>query len=62
MKNLGIVRSVWELKPRLCIFCTMFLTCFQVPRPIGAESGNVLVPEVHRSVILVMVNVPVGIA
>ena len=41
---------------------TMFQTCFWVPRPIGTGSGNVLVPGVHRSVVLVMVNVPVGIA
>ena len=37
----------------------MFLTCFQVPRPIGTGSGNVLVPEVHKSVALVIENVPV---
>ena len=39
----------------------MFLTCFQVPRPIRIGSGNVLVPGVHRSVALAIENAPVYI-
>ena len=62
IKYLGIVGSIWELKVLLYSLYTMFPTCFRVPRPIGTGSGNVLVPGVHRSVVSVMVNVPVGIA
>ena len=61
MKNLGIVGSIWELKVQFCSLYTMFPTCFQVPRPIGTGSGNVLVPGVHKSVVLVIENVPIEI-
>ena len=39
----------------------MFLTCFQVPRPIRTGSGNVLMPGVHRSIVSVIENVLIEI-
>ena len=61
MKNLGIVGSIWELKVTLYGLYTMFLTCFQVPRPIRTGLGNVLVPGVHKSVASAIANVLVDI-
>ena len=60
--NSGIVGSVWELKLPFYSPYSMFLTCFQVPRPIGTGPENILVFGVHRSAVLAIEDAPVAMS